>query len=116
MADIDWPLTLPKPRAGELSENPVAAFVNDAVEVGAARRRARFTRKLMRFSFGVTLSTAQAAALRTFVLTTTDGGVDEFNWTHPVTAATYEVRFANLPEIAAMTPGAWRAQIDLEEI
>lgn len=116
MSAIDWPSGLPKPLAGTLQEGRVENFVNDARVVGAARRRARFTRTLKTFSFSQTLSNSHAADLRTFIDTTSAGGVSDFNWTHPVTAVTYEVRFAELPQIRQRTLGAWDVDVSLEEI
>lgn len=116
MASIDWPASLPVALLGTLQESTGEAFVSDPAQVGAARRRKRFTRSLKSFSFSMIVTNTQAAALRTFVDTTTSGGVAEFNWTHPVTAVVYEVRFSSLPQLTHQTIGAWRAAIEIEEI
>lgn len=118
MATIDWPTTLPSPLIGSLREGRIPAYVNDAAQVGAPRRRKRFTRTLKTFAFDLLLNDTTVAYLRTFIDTTTDGGVDEFNWTHPVTAVEYEVRFAGdgLPEIKERTKAIYDVTIELEEI
>lgn len=118
MATIDFPTGLSVALIGTIREGYVPAYVNDAAAVGAARRRKVFTRTLRTFSFTTRMTDAQAAILRTFIATTTDGGVIEFNWTHPVTSVVYEVRFAGdeLPSIEDVTKGVWDATISLEEI
>jgi hypothetical protein len=116
MAAIDWPSGLPVALLGSLNEGSSASYVNDESQVGRPRRRRRFTRTLKTFSFELTLTNAQATTLRTFVDTTSAGGVSEFNWTHPVTAVAYEMRFVDLPQITQQTANAWRAGIVLEEI
>lgn len=116
MASIDWPDTLPSPLNGTLQEGAGESYVSDPAQIGAARRRRRYTRALQTFAFQMTMTAAQAAILRTFVQTTTEGGVLEFNWTHPVTETAYEVRFATLPAIQQQTLGAWRASVEIEEI
>jgi phage-related protein len=116
MADIDWLTSIPVALVGTIREGRVANYVNDARAVGAARRRARFTRTLKTFGFSLRLTNAEAALLRTFIDTTTGGGVEAFNWTHPVTAVEYEMRFAELPEFSDYTKGVWNVSVSLEEI
>lgn len=116
MATIDWPVSLPVAQDGSLVEGYFESFVSDQPEVGAPRRRKRFTRALRRFSFTMVLTTAQVATLRTFIDTTSDRGVLEFNWTHPITAVAYEMRFDGLPEIRHMTAGNWEVSVTMNEI
>lgn len=116
MASINWPTGIKSARLGTLQEGYFEPFVSDEPEVGAPRRRKRFTRALRRFSFTLLMTSAQAATFRTFVETTSDRGVLEFNWTHPITAVTYEMRFAQLPEFRQVTHGAWEVGVSIEEI
>lgn len=120
----DWPLaSLPAtPLDGSFSETPIPAYIDDPSDVGAPRRRARFTRTLRQFSFGYMLTTAQKNALEAFFYTTLDGGVSSFNWTHPDTAVVYSVRFARDGMKISHRTGAdsvgdyWNADIKIEEI
>lgn len=114
MADIDWPSTL-VPLVGSIREAYVPAYVDDSSEIGTARRRKNQTRTLKKIGWDLRMTNAQAAALRTFIETTTDGGTKGFNWTHPVTSDTYELRFADLPGIDDVTKGVWSAQILTEQ-
>lgn len=117
MASIDYPPGLPVAHVGTLEGGYNASYISDESEVGAPRRRKRFTRTLRRFSYEQgPLTDTQAATLRTFIETATDGGTLAFNWTHPITATAYEVRFVELPTMRQLTLGAWGAAITLEEI
>jgi hypothetical protein len=118
MAALDWPASLPKPNDGGFSEGRVNNFISDESQVGAPRRRARFTRTLKKFAANYTLTETQKDALLTFYDTTTSGGVAEFNWTHPGTAAVHEVRFSSDGgmQISHRTVNYWDVAVSLEEI
>lgn len=116
MASIDYPDNLRLYVNGSLRETRRSAIARDESQTGAPRRRRRFTRDLAGFEFALVMDDAQAAAFRQFVRVTTDGGAEAFNWTHPVTGTAYEMAFAEEPLIDAITVGAWRAQVRLEEI
>lgn len=116
MASIDFPASLPVALVGSVKEGRVPAYVDDPSQIGAPRRRKRQTRTRKTFSFTIRLTDAQKVALDDFIDDTSDGGTIEFNWTHPITAVVYEVRFAAIPEPEDVTKGIWDAQIQIEEI
>jgi hypothetical protein len=116
MTAIDYPSTLPLPLAGEFSESALETKVQDAGEVGAARRRNRFTRLLRRWKFSLNLTEAEKASLYTFYDTTLERGVESFNWAHPTTSVSYEVIMAGRPEADHFDGERWILKIDLEEI
>lgn len=113
---VDWPTTLPTERSGSVSEGYVSAYVEDQASVGAPRRRKRFTRTLKKWSFSLTMTDAQAVIMRTFIETTTDGGVTEFNWTHPITLTAYEVRLTSIPQIQHIADNIWQCGVQIGEI
>ena len=96
---IDYPTTLPGPDVSSLEETPVEVWVGDESAVGSARRRARFTRPLRRWSWTMVCTATQKAALDTFYETTLSNGVSTFNWVHPITAVSYEVLFDGKPPV-----------------
>lgn len=116
MADIDYPTSLPAPMGGTLEEGSVDPWVQDQGEVGAPRRRKRFTRTLHQFPFKLRLTDAQKAALLAFYDDTLDDGVEIFNWTHPTTAVVYEVRFSSRPRPRHFTADLWDVDVALEEV
>lgn len=115
MASINWP-DLPGPRLNSLLDGGTDPWVGDSGEVGAARRRKRFTRSLGRWKFTLLLSKPQALSLYSFYKEDLDEGVDEFNWTSPLTGETYEVRFAKRPEFQEVDGNAYEASVELEEV
>jgi hypothetical protein len=116
MTAINYPSTLPLPLAGEFSESVLESKVQDAGEVGAARRRNRFTRLLNRWKFTLYLIEADKAALYTFYDTTLERGVESFNWTHPTTGVTYEVIMPGRPTADHFDGELWALKVELEEI
>lgn len=116
MATINYPLTLPCPLSGSFENDATDPWVQDQAEVGAARRRKRFTRALGQWSFTLLLTKDEAETLRAFYDTTLDNGVEEFNWLHPVTNISYEVRFGSRPKIKWLYAKRYSADVVLEEI
>jgi len=116
MATIDWPSGLDAALVGTLVEDRVANYANDKATVGAPKRRARFTRTLKAWKFTIRLDATTYTTLNTFIDTTSNGGVTSFDWTHPVTAVEYEVRFAELPSIKNVSQDIWDAAISIEQI
>lgn len=101
---IDYPVDLPKPLIGTLKGGLQETWEDDPSGAGSPRRRARYTRALERFSFTASASEAQRVAMDAFYADTLLNGVLSFNWTHPLSGDSYEVRFAGRP-VAAMAQG-----------
>lgn len=115
MADIDFPASLPGPLDGSFQENSVDPWVQDTGEVGASRRRKRFTRKLRSFSFKMRLTSDQKDELLSFYDDDLDDGVDMFSWVHP-DGQTLEVRMASRPPVQHVTAEIWDVDLVLKEI
>lgn len=116
MASIDWPSDLNDANTGTLQENYAPAYVDDQAQVGASRRRKRFTRTLRTFAFDIVLDDTDRTTFETFIETTTSGGTSSFNWTHPTKDTIYEVRFTDLPQFRDLADGYWTASVRLEEV
>lgn len=116
MATINYPLALPAPQSGTIEDDATDPWVQDAAEVGAARRRKRFTRALGKWAFTLLLTKEEVGTLRGFYDVTLDTGVEEFNWFHPLTGIQYEVRFGGRPKIKWLYAKRYSADVVLEEI
>lgn len=116
MTDIVYPASIPAARDGEFSEDFLETKVEDAGEVGAPRRRNRFTRGLNRFSFKIVATAAQKAWLHEFYEITLERGVRSFLWTHTRTGQVYEVVMPSRPKAAEISGDIWRIEIEMAEI
>lgn len=94
---LNYPSSLPNPEITSLEEAATDVWTADVAEVGTARRRARFTRSLLRWSWTQILTATEKATLDTFYDTTLEKGVLTFNWIHPITSVSYEVLFNERP-------------------
>jgi len=95
---ITWPATLPdKPQQRGWEDKPGDNSLTTQMEVGPVKKRQRNTLFLDEFKVTYILTAAQMATLKTFFETTTSSGVTEFEWDHPITAATLTVIFTSAP-------------------
>ncbi|MEH6727446.1 MAG: hypothetical protein V7703_14885 [Hyphomicrobiales bacterium] len=113
---LDFPSSLPKPSIGTLKSSLQETYVEDASGVGSPRRRARYTRALERFSFTIAVSEAQRVAMDAFYKDTLLNGVLSFNWAHPLSGTSYEVRFSGRPEATMAQGHRYTLAVVLEEI
>jgi len=113
---IEWPSSLPGPAVGTLAEGSLETKVSDQGEVGAPRRRNRFTRALARFQFEMVLTGAQKDTVLAFYDDTLTRGVEAFEWTHPSTSKTYLVVIPARPAVQHVSADVWSASIELDEI
>lgn len=108
-----WPPSLPGPLVGSTSEERVPTYIEDSAEVGAAKRRSRYSRSLRRLSFSMILTEAQVADLDTFYETTLVRGTDRFEWDHWRTGDTLNVRFEEYPRIAGISNHGTKSQVNV---
>lgn len=113
---INYPTDLPNPEITTLEEVMTDVWTGDITEVGTARRRARFTRGLLRWTFTHVLTATQKATLDTFYDTTLQNGVLTFNWTHPITSVSYEVLFDQRPSNVHFIADNYRSTVSLSQV
>jgi hypothetical protein len=111
-----YPPSLPKPEQGSFSESRLKTWVEDVPEVGAPRRRARFSRALGKWSFSLLLTGAEKETLLDFYKTTLGNGVDSFEWTHFTTGVVYIVEFTDFPIVRHNQEDIWNVDVELTEI
>lgn len=88
---ITWPVSLPSaPTVANYSESVGANILRTPMDAGPAKMRYRGKRPDV-LSCNFVMTKTQVATLNTFILTTI-GGVKRFNFTHPRTGASVEVR------------------------
>jgi hypothetical protein len=94
MAIPVWPPSLPQaPLASGYAEAHPDLTVRTSVDKGPARVARRSSLGVTVMSLQFILSAAQVATLETFVYDTLVSGVYRFEWVHPRTGDTIELRF-----------------------
>ncbi len=110
-----WPVSLPLPLSNTLQETPPQSLIRTQMDAGVPKVRRRSTATVRQLSFQVMLSASQVSTLDTFFLTTTLGGSEEFDYTHPRTGAAVTARFTAPPTYAdANTGDHFLTTIELE--
>lgn len=89
-ASYTWPVTLPQTPLAEYTENNGVLIVQTPMDAGPAKRRRRGVMPTT-FSCGFHMTATQVGTLETFVKTTISGTA-RFNFTHPRTGSSVEVR------------------------
>jgi len=75
-----------------IKEGIVDTLIRTSQEAGPVHSRNRYPRT--RKTFGISyknLDETDTSALLTHLVTTTNGGADNFTWTHPITSVEYTV-------------------------
>lgn len=88
--------------------------IRSDMDIGPAKQRRRFTKPVDTISCTIDLSTSEFTIFYDFYDITVNGGVTAFDFTHPVTAATIQVRFINPPVIASRGGGRYRVSMAWE--
>lgn len=119
-ASYTWPITLPqKPLMGSFTEDNGFAYLQTNMDSGVSKIRKRGNRgSMMNMTFMMT--TSQVAALKTFT-NTTISGVARFNFMHPRTGGSIEVRIVPSSEGALYSvnqaaPGYWNVSLTFQEM
>jgi hypothetical protein len=110
-----WPSSLPEALLVQgYGEQPKPGTVRTGVDVGPSLTRPRFSARTTNIAGQVELTTTQAATLETFHDSTLSQGAVAFDWTHPRTGASVQMRFLEPPSIQPIGGGAWLASLSLE--
>ena len=116
MAAYTWPVTLPSAPEKGYSETAGANIIRTQTDTGPAKMRRR-SLSPSNLTVSYLLTDAQLTAFETFV-TDTINYVKRFNYTHPRTHTTVEVRIVpqsnNSYTIDYVAPGYWRIKLVLE--
>lgn len=116
MATIQWPAWLPSaPLLGHLEQLPTLTL-STQMDTGAAKKRRRFTAGAAPMDVPLRLTDAQKETLKAFWRDDLEGGALAFDFTHPTTKATVEMRFRgdDPPAFTLEQPTRWRTVLQLE--
>lgn len=114
---ISWPISLQE----LLSEQNFGITVGDTVlrsdmDIGPQKLRRRFTKGIDTFSASIYLTQAQYITFDAFFKTTLNGGVEVFEFDHPITQVLTEFRFVGVPQYSSIGGGNYTASFTWEEL
>ena len=113
---IVWPVALPDLPLMSWSESFAETRIRTETDTGPAKVRRRSTAGVRNLSLPFALTEAEMATLDTFFHTTTAGGSLRFEWQHPRTGVTYEMRFLDAPQFTETDRGLYRGVIQFEAL
>ena len=110
-----WPATLPTTLSENgFSETPPDSLIRSSMSVGPAKVRQRTTSGVRTISGMMVLTSTQTGTLDTFYVTTLAGGSLTFNFDHPRTSVTEEMRFTAPPTYTPLGGDYWQADLSWE--
>ena len=117
MSSYVWPVSLPPMPLTQYAETDGALIMRSPMDAGPAKLRRRGARPAT-LSVAYILTSAQVETLRTFVLTTLKGTA-RFDFVHPRTRSTVEVRIVpgqdgELFSVGYVAKGHWSVGLSLE--
>jgi hypothetical protein len=112
-----WPVSLQE----KLSEQGFGIQHGDTtlrsdMDIGPAKVRRRFTRGIDKLSCSIWLTTSEYSTFRYFYDTTLNGGVNRFEFNHPITGTLTEFRFADNPKYSSLGGGHFSVSMQWEEM
>ena len=96
-----FPFPTKNPQRSGWKEVLVSATITAPVDQGVSKKRARYSYQIYNYHCTYRLTTAERATFLTFFNTTLGKGVDNFDWDHPITGSTLQVRFKTEPNFMA---------------
>lgn len=95
------------------SETYADNIIRSNMEVGPAKQRQRISAAVTPITGSLILTSSEATAFDTFYNTTINHGADQFEWTHPRTGSTCQMRFTAVPRLERVE-SYWRLSMQLE--
>ncbi len=112
---IPWPSTLQdKVNTQGFNLEVGDTAIRSDVDVGPVKVRRRFTRGIDKMSVTINLTESQFEDLEFFFKTTLNGGVNVFEWTHPITGTAQSFRFIGPPKYTPLGGIEFSASFELE--
>ena len=111
-----WPSTLPAPSPGAYQEVFPNNTIRSDMEVGPAKVRKRATSAPTKYKMSFEMDNTDINTLETFYRTTINEGADTFEMDDPRNGTTETFRMIGPPEISALSPIYYRANINMEKL
>lgn len=110
-----WPATVPDDLSVEgYYESPPDNLLRQSMDAGPPKVRRRTTSNVRPIRGKIIMTTTQLAAFDTFYTDTLSSGALTFNFDHPRTGTTEEMRFVRPPDYTSIGPTHWEVSLDME--
>ena len=101
-----WPSTLPQDLLAQgFSLTQQEQVIRTQMDAGPDFVRRRFTAASTMISGAIYADATQYATFWDFFNNTLNGGVDAFDWLHPITDASASFRFVGVPTVTSVAAG-----------
>lgn len=115
MAAIDWPNNIPdKPLVDSFAETPPRDVVRTQMDAGPAKMRPRSTSGVRNLNVTFMMNETELSNLDTFYETTTSQGTARFDFSHPRTGTTVEMRFVERPTYRLVSDDDYEVRVKFE--
>ena len=98
------------------TETPPNTIIRTSMDVGPPKLRQRSTAGYGTYTFNFHMDDTNISALRTFYITTCEGGAVEFEWTDPRTSGTENWRFLAPPSWVQLKNDLYLVTVQLEQL
>jgi len=110
-----WPATVPTSVIhGSFRESPPDNTLRSPMDVGPDKVRRRSTSEPRPLGWDSQMTTAQVATFDTFYNTTLVSGTLTFNFPHPRTTVSSEMRYTQPPQYTPVGDGQWMVSMQVE--
>lgn len=110
-----WPISLQsKLNEDSFGLNPGDTTIRSDMDVGPAKVRRRMTKATDTLTCSIDVTTGEYSTFMLFYDTTLNGGVNRFDFDHPITGVPTEFRFAGPPQIRSIGGGNFRVSMAWE--
>jgi len=110
-----WPATVPTDiHVGSFREELPDNLLRTSMDVGPDKLRRRTTANIRPWTGSIIMTKSQLATFDTFYVSTLASGSLTFTFAHPRTAASSEMRFANIPTYTPIGGDYWEMSAQWE--
>jgi hypothetical protein len=113
---VAWPATLQdKVNSDSFNLALGETRIKSDMDVGPAKYRRRFTKGIDIFSVSIILETvSEYNDFYNFFDTDLNGGIEEFNYNHPITGVASVFKFASTPSLRSLGAGVFSVSMEWE--
>ena len=90
-------------------------IIKSEMDIGAPKRRRRFTKAVKQMTCSIWVTSSQYSILENFYTTTLNGGIDSFEFSHPITKVLSLYKFSGAPTVNYIGGDTYTVSMSWEE-